>query len=475
MIKENLRRPEVWILLVAGVTWMALASDGNLLIAILGAIPGALMVTAGVGSLLFPGERGLARAAGLGGLLGLLLAIPVLLVNPGIAVLLGALAVGGLISAGLLSAADVQLPSDLIAPGSSPRLGAEVGFDEAVLGLTNVLMPPFEAGDPGRIARESAAAGDLFDGQGWLADPRSYHVAPPALEDSEIRTQSRRARGWDYEALSFQSGFEPVADCPGRDRYLSYEKCREAHAWVLRSSPQAPWLVCVHGLGMGYPVIDFTLFPIRLLHRELGLNLVFPTLPMHGPRKRFAVSGRGVLTGEVMDSVLALSQAIWDIRRVLTWVRRQNDVQPGVLGASLGGYTAGLLAGVEEGLAGAVLGIPAADLTSLLWWHAAAGSRRRAEQAGLTPDNMARVMRVVSPLHVTPRIDRMRRYVFAGLVDSLVPAVEVIKLWEHWDRCSIQWYPGAHLSFGLHAQVNSFLAAALRDSLMGTDDGDKRD
>jgi len=122
-----------------------------------------------------------------------------------------------------------------------------------------------------------------------------------------------------------------------------------------------------------------------------------------------------------------------------------------------------------------VLGIPAADLTSLLWWHAAAGSRRRAEQAGLTPDNMARVMRVVSPLHVTPRIDRMRRYVFAGLVDSLVPAVEVIKLWEHWDRCSIQWYPGAHLSFGLHAQVNSFLAAALRDSLMGTDDGDKRD
>lgn len=474
MIKQNLRRPEVWILLVAGVVWIGLASDGNLVVAILGAIPGALMTTAAVGSLLFPGERGLARAAGLGGLLGLLLAIPVLLVEPGTAVVLGALAGGGMISAGLLSAADVQLPPDLIAPGSSPRLGAEVGFDEAVLGLTNLLMPPFETGDPGRIARESAAAGDLFHDHGWLADPRSYHVAPPALDDSEIRTRSSRARGWDYQALSFQSGFEPVAGCPGRDRYLSYENCREAHAWVLRSSPQAPWLVCIHGLGMGYPVIDFTLFPIRLLHKELGLNLIFPTLPMHGPRKRYTVSGRGILTGDVMDSVLALSQAIWDIRRILTWVRRQGDAQPGVLGASLGGYTAGLLAGVEEDLAGAVLAIPAADLTSLLWWHAAAGSRRRAEQAGLTPDNMARVMRVVSPLHVTPCIDKARRYVFAGLVDSLVPAMEVIKLWEHWDRCNIQWYPGAHLSFGLHPQVDAFVAAALRESLLVTGGGETR-
>ena len=51
------------MLLVAGVTWIAVAGDENLLLAVLGAVPGGLMLTAGVGSLLFPGERGLTRAA----------------------------------------------------------------------------------------------------------------------------------------------------------------------------------------------------------------------------------------------------------------------------------------------------------------------------------------------------------------------------------------------------------------------------
>ena len=474
MIYRNLRRPEVWLLLVAGVTWIAVAGDENLLLAVLGAIPGGLMLTAGVGSLLFPGERGLTRAAGLGGLTGILLAIPVLLVAPVTALLLGALAAAGLVSAGLLAADDAELPPDLIVPAANARLGAEVGFDEAVLGLTNILMPPFERGDPGRIAREAAAAGELFEQQGWLADPVAYHVAPPALEDGDLTFRSGRTRGWGYEALSFHSGFEPVADCPGRDRYLSYENCRVGHAWVLRSTPDAPWLVCVHGLGMGYPIIDSTVFPVRQLHRELGLNLIFPTLPLHGPRKRYAVSGRGILTGEVMDTVLALSQAIWDIRRVLSWVRRQNDTRPGVLGASLGGYTSALLAGIENDLAGVVLAIPAPDLTALLWWHASAGSRRHAGRAGLTPERMARVMGVVSPLRVAPRVEAARRYIFAGLLDSLVPAVETLKIIEHWQDARIQWYPGAHLSFGLHPQVGQFLTMALNESLRGTADAEVR-
>ena len=92
-------------------------------------------------------------------------------------------------------------------------------------------------------------------------------------------------RGLSYERVSFASGYEPWPDEPGRDRWLGLGANRQAWAWVLRhhDDQPRPWLVCVHGFGTGSPMLDFPAFRAGYLHRELGLNLAMPVLPVHGP------------------------------------------------------------------------------------------------------------------------------------------------------------------------------------------------
>ena len=140
---------------------------------------------------------------------------------------------------------------------------------------------------------------------------------------------------------------------------------------MLRHKEPRPWLVCVHGAEMGRAALDLMLFRAWHLHQDLGLNVVLPVLPMHGPRARGLPKG-AVFPGEdVMDNVHATAQAVWDVRRLLSWIRSQEPESPiGLNSISLGGYVASLVASLEDGLMCAILGVPVADLIELLGRHA---------------------------------------------------------------------------------------------------------
>ena len=116
--------------------------------------------------------------------------------------------------------------------------------------------------------------------------------------------------------------------------------------------------MCVHGAEMGRAALDLTLFRAWHLHQDLGLNVVLPS-PMHGPRGRGLPRGSGE---DVMDDVHATAQAVWDVRRLLSWIRAQQPESPIALNSiSLGGYVASLVASLEDGLTCAILGVPVAD------------------------------------------------------------------------------------------------------------------
>lgn len=95
--------------------------------------------------------------------------------------------------------------------------------------------------------------------------------------------------------------------------------------------------MCVHGTEMGRAALDLTVFRAWQLHDEFGLNVVMPVLPMHGPRARGLPKG-AVFPGEdILDDVHATAQAVWDIRRLLTWIRSQEPQSPiGLNSLSLG-------------------------------------------------------------------------------------------------------------------------------------------
>ena len=447
--------------LVAGLAWLGLGANAGWLAFALAALPGSVLLASGVAAALWPGDSrplqagSLAAAAGIG--LGLTFVAWAGILG---GLTLVALSGAAFFTLGALSLAREIPTEDVPEQQRSLSLAGAVAVDEALLG--GVVMLALRRRRDG-ILREGSQAVEFFEKHGWLEKPDTYHVAPPPLEEAMLRAS--QSRGIEFEHLSFESGYEPHAGEPGADRWRGYESCRTAHAWVMRhAEPERPWLMCIHGLQMGWPLVDFAAFRARWLHHGLGLNLIFPVLPFHGPRGHGRISGNGFLSEQVLDTVHAFAQAGWDLRRLLSWIRSRGGTTIGVHGISLGGYTTALLASLDDGLACAIPGIPAVDFSALAWRHLPPHELRRFEREGLGRAELEQVLRPVAPLALTPKVPRERRYVYAGTADRLAPPDQVRALWSHWDQPPIHWYTGSHVSFMLHAGVHRFVKQALRDA-----------
>lgn len=328
-------------------------------------------------------------------------------------------------------------PRDLPIARPTLALAAHALRDEIVLLGLRARRPVSDVRSFERIDAEVLAALDFYGKRGWLKNPAPFFAKPPALTAVTIRPV--RALGRSYERIYFDSGYSPRAGEPGRQRWLSYTANKREFTLLLRHDEDRPWLVCVHGAEMGRATLDLALFRAWHLHHDLGLNVILPVLPMHGPRSR-GLPKSAVFPGEdVMDNVHATAQAVWDIRRLLSWIRRQQPESPvGLYSISLGGYVSSLVASLEDGLTCAILGVPVADLIDLLGRHAGLSAddpRQRTIELAIP------IGRMVSPLSLEPRVPMPGRFIYAGIADRLVhPREQVIRLWEHWGRPQIVWY-----------------------------------
>lgn len=341
-------------------------------------------------------------------------------------------------------------------------------LDEVMLTAFRMLHSEDPALVP-RLEAETAEALQLYRERGWLDAPHSFHRTPPPPSPSEVTLRTVRGARFTFERLSFDSGYEPHPGEPGRDRWLGYTANRRARAWMLRHDEPRPWLVCVHGARMGRPSIDLTLFRARWLHHELGLNVVFPVQPLHGPRKRGLPSGAMYPGPDVMDNIHGATQAAWDVRRVLAWIRADDPAaRVGITGVSLGGFASALVASLDDDLACAILGVPCVDLVELVEHHARVARNNPLREVMVRAHELGRV---IAPLELEPAIPVERRFVYAGVADRLVhPRRQVIRLWEHWGRPDIHWYSGGHVLFSRSAPVGRFMRETLVRSGLVTAD-----
>jgi cephalosporin-C deacetylase-like acetyl esterase len=151
---------------------------------------------------------------------------------------------------------------------------------------------------------------------------------------------------------------------------------------------------------------------------------------------------------------------------LLAWVRAQDAPAVGVYGLSLGGYNAALLASLEPELACVIAGIPATDLTALTQRLDSPYKLERFKQADFAWEQIEEILRVVSPLALSPKVPLERRYIFGGAVDRLIPPSQVWALWQHWERPRILWYAGSHVSIHWEPKVRALVREALRDSAL---------
>ncbi|MGH9122815.1 MAG: alpha/beta hydrolase family protein, partial [Acidimicrobiales bacterium] len=178
------------------------------------------------------------------------------------------------------------------------------------------------------------------------------------------------------------------------------------------------------------------------------------------PRKVTRVSGERFLSFDLMDTVHGLTQAVWDIRQLITWVRRQGATSVTLYGVSLGAYVVALLAGIEE-VDAVVAGIPVVDFPRLFHEHSPVHVRARAIEHNIMGGTAEDVFTVVSPLRFAPRVPPGRRFLDAGYGDRLAFPDQARQLWEHWGEPPISWYAGNHVGYLWSRQVSRFLEKCL--------------
>lgn len=341
----------------------------------------------------------------------------------------------------------------------TPLVAAKIVLDELFF-VTEVLSARFVTGaDRARLQAEIADGVAFFERAGWLDDPAAYFPAPPPLEPRAFADTSSFGRA--YRHLEFASGYEPLPGEPGGERWHARTANRTGHVWILQHPEPRPWLVCLHGYRTGSPLTGFFQFSPRWLHETLGVNLALPVLPLHGPRSSGWRSGDGMFSGEILDMVHLQAQAIWDLRRLIAWLRARDGMPVGLYGLSLGGGIAALTAALEPELACVIAGMPMVDIMGLVQRHVPVFVQDLAERLGISFEQIGRLLRVVSPLALAPRVPAERLFIFGAAADRLVPSHQVSALWQHWGRPRIEWHGGSHTSFGIESAVNLLVSEAL--------------
>ncbi len=470
-------RFSVWAVptLVAGIVWVSVAVSAAGPVSLPLGIVGAVLGASGVMQLLAPGDHRVTQLGAFAGLLGALVALPSMIAvgfASGLGLLVAALAGGW--GAGRMAIQVEPHIAGVPRPGTSPSTAAKVAVDEAILGfeaLSGTGSIPSD-GTLDRVIDELDQAHVFFAREGFLEKPETYHVPPPDLLDPDVQIQ--QVAGHRVEVLRFESDYAPAEGEPGRERWLDYAPCREGWAYVLRhEGPPRPWLIATNGYRMGHARIDVPLFarffadhgrPGSQGASGLGLNVLIPVLPLHGPRRIHWHSGQGFLGVDVLDTIHAETQGLWDMRRLLSWVRSQGAPAIGAFGLSLGGLTTANFASLATGLSAAVPGIPLMSIERVLRRHAPAAQLAWATSQGFDLDRVADLLRVITPTSLTPQVPKANRFLFGATGDRLVTPDHVRDLWRHWDEPGIVWYDGSHISFAGETAVWEGVDRTLRES-----------
>jgi pimeloyl-ACP methyl ester carboxylesterase len=278
-------------------------------------------------------------------------------------------------------------------------------------------------------------------GDDFFAPPR--RISPVARE---LPNELGFARTLD---LSWASDYQPFVPAVAE----RYARTSENHAAGVRlfasSSERRPVAVLIHGYMAGSYQVEQRLWPMQRLLRS-GYDVALFTLPFHGVRANAARRGAPEFPGsDPRFSNEGFRQVILDLRCFVRWLREQGHPEIGVMGMSLGGYTAALLATVEAGLSFCVPVIPLASLADFAREQGELSSAP--EVAAREHALLERIYRVVSPLERKSLIAPARTLVVAAKADRITPVAHARKLSAHFGSQLVSWHGGHLLQLGRNA------------------------
>jgi pimeloyl-ACP methyl ester carboxylesterase len=311
------------------------------------------------------------------------------------------------------------------------RAGSAV--DQAVLSILERRLHKNDPGIPDDVRSRLAAWIDHYNAANLFAAPADGVVDCLKKRDGVVD-------------LAFASSYRP--SFPGYvDEHASYLANLTARARWLRGETPGPTVILIHGWQAGSYLGFQQLLPVKLL-RRLGFDVVMFQLPFHAERAPLQAPGSGSLfpSPHVVRTNETFGQVISDLRVLARFLRTRGVPAVGVMGMSLGGYVTALWASLDKDLAFAVPIVPAANLAELIWnFGHRSRARKLSAERGVTLELLEDAFACHAPLKRKPVLDKDRLFLIAGEGDLVAPPEQARKLWEHWDKPDIHWFPGGHL------------------------------
>jgi pimeloyl-ACP methyl ester carboxylesterase len=355
---------------------------------------------------------------------------------------------------------------------ASPDLGDRIltalgaGIDTVALraarALLDLAVMPTPAGAEA-LRVEARFYADL----GGAAGPAGFFgfvAAPVAAPAVRLRPLRSRHPGRERAHLTFRSTYRPANPTFHAEHGRHHENhVAHAEVWRHRDEPPAATVVLLHGFGMGNPRVDAPALMAPALF-AMGLDVVLFTLPLHGARSPGAArfSGQLFAVPNVVRINETIGQAAHDLAAVLAWVRARTDAPVGLLGVSLGGYVAALMAALAADLDFVIPVVAPVCFGDLAWRFMSASALYRGRGAALDREEFRGAFRVHSPLAHPPLVGRERLLVAAARGDRVVPAEHSEWLRAHWGEPRMLWFAGGHFApFGrgrLLAEIRRLLA-----------------
>jgi hypothetical protein len=224
------------------------------------------------------------------------------------------------------------------------------------------------------------------------------------------------------------------------DTYRLTAQNHLAHARLVTRSEPRPVAILVHGYMMGQLGVDERVWPIQVLD-ALGFDCALAILPFHGRRAEPERAGRPEFPGpDPRFAAEGFRQAVTDLRELAGFLRRRGHPSVGLLGMSLGAYTAALATTVDAGFEFLVPIIPLASLADFAREHGelpAAPEPRAVEY-----DLLERVYQHVSPVQRPPLIARERVLVIGAKADRITGFSQARRLAVHFHAPLETWHGG---------------------------------
>ncbi|HKU38128.1 MAG TPA: hypothetical protein VJR89_08275 [Polyangiales bacterium] len=235
--------------------------------------------------------------------------------------------------------------------------------------------------------------------------------------------------------------------------------------WFRHRDGPRPCAVILHGYLGGTLAVEEYMWPIRTLF-DRGMDVVLTVLPMHGARA--GLRGRFRLPGfPAVDPRLAIEgfrHLVHDHLALFDYLLEGRVSALGLMGMSLGGYSAALLSTLDPRLRFSVFYMPLASIAdfALRTGRMVGSDTEQLEQATL----LERVYRPVSPLSRPSLLPTGRALVIAGEADLITGMPHGNQIADQFGAAFSTYLGGHILALGRDAAFDSMWRLLRDDGLL---------